>query len=196
MTRLVSPVLPPGSLSSRHQPVLRVDDRYVLRPWTEGDIPAIVTAYADPDVQHWTLNYFEEPDARNLITKWNDSWENETSAHWAIARTSDNLAVRRVGPRVIDLAGGEAEMSYWVSPQARGDGAASLATATLSEWLLEDLGLHRLELGHSVLNPASCRVALKAGYAPEGTKRSALLHSDGWHDMHWHSRISQVGAER
>ncbi len=87
-------------------------------------------------------------------------------------------------------------MSYWVSPQARGVGAASLATAALSDWLLKDLGLHRLELGHSVLNPASCRVALKAGYAPEGTMRSALLHSDGWHDMHWHSRISQGGAER
>ena len=32
-------------------------------------------------------------------------------------------------------------------------------------------------------------MAAKAGFALEGTKRSALLHADGWHDMHLHARI-------
>lgn len=39
-------------------------------------------------------------------------------------------------------------------------------------------------------NAASCRVALKAGFAAEGTRRSAALHADGWHDMHLHARIA------
>ncbi|MEU1023512.1 GNAT family protein, partial [Streptomyces sp. NPDC005904] len=51
-------------------------------------------------------------------------------------------------------------------------------------------GLHRLELTHATANEASCRVALKAGFPAEGTKRSALLHADGWHDMHLHARIA------
>jgi RimJ/RimL family protein N-acetyltransferase len=194
MTRLVAPFLPPGSMSSRPQPVLHVDDRFELRPWTAADIPALVAAYADPDIQHWNLSVFDETEAANLVVKWNDQWKHETGAHWAIARTSDDFAIGRVGLRVIDLAGGEAEISYWVAPQARGVGAASLATTTISEWLLGDLGLHRLELGHSVHNPASCHVAMNAGYPPEGTMKSALLHSDGWHDMHWHARIDQVVA--
>lgn len=42
-----------------------------------------------------------------------------------------------------------------------------------------DAGFHRLFLHHSTANPASCGVARKAGFALEGTKRSALLHSDG-----------------
>lgn len=195
MTRLVAPVLPPGSLNGRRQPVLRVDNQFVLRPWTQEDVPALAAAYADPDIQHWNLNSFDETEAEHLIVKWNDSWKNETGASWAIAGSSDDCAVGQVGLRVIDLVGGEAEVCYWVAPQARGVGTASLATGTLSEWLLEDLGLHRLELGHSIHNPASCRVATKAGYAPEGTMKSALLHSDGWHDMHWHARISQKEAE-
>jgi hypothetical protein len=33
------------------------------------------------------------------------------------------------------------------------------------------------------------RVAGKAGFAFEGTKRSAVLHQDGWHDMHLHARV-------
>lgn len=49
--------------------------------------------------------------------------------------------------------------------------------------------LHRLELAHSVRNPASCRVADKAGYRLEGTKRQEGRHADGWHDMHPHARL-------
>lgn len=192
MTRLVAPVLPPGSLKSRQQPILVVDNRFVLRPWTHDDFEALAAAYTDSDIKHWNLNTFDETEAKDLIVKWNDAWKSETGAFWAIARTSDDFAIGQVGLRNIDLIGGEAELWYWVAPQARGIGAASMATGTLSTWLLEDLGLHRLELGHSVHNPKSCHVATKAGYAPEGTMKSALLHSDGWHDMHWHARISQA----
>jgi RimJ/RimL family protein N-acetyltransferase len=49
--------------------------------------------------------------------------------------------------------------------------------------------LHRLGLGHSVANTASCRVADRAGFRLEATLHSALLHSDGWHDMHLHARV-------
>ncbi|MFD5189525.1 GNAT family N-acetyltransferase [Streptomyces sp. NPDC058357] len=54
---------------------------------------------------------------------------------------------------------------------------------------VEELGLHRLRLCHSMANPASCRVVLKAGYAVEGVMRGALLHADGWHDQHLHARL-------
>jgi len=54
---------------------------------------------------------------------------------------------------------------------------------------LHDLGLHRLELRHSTANPASCRVAARAGFRLEGTLRSAMRHPDGWHDMHLHARL-------
>ena len=190
MTRLVAPVLQPGSLSSRQQPVLAIDDRFMLRPWVENDAAALVAAYADPDIQRWNLHVLDAEESEQLTISWNDAWKNETGAHWAIATISDDLAIGKVGLRTIDLSAGEAEVSYWVAPQARGVGAASLATVTLSEWLLEDLGLHRLELGHSLRNPASCHVASNAGFVPEGTLRSALLHADGWHDMHWHARVA------
>ncbi len=195
MSKLTAPVLPPGSMSGRHQPVLRVNDQFVLRPWTQEDVPALVAAFSDPDIQHWNLNSFDEAGAKRLVAKWNDSWKNETGAYWAIARSLDDFAIGQVGLRAIDLIGGEAEIWYWIAPEARGVGVASLATGALSVWLFEDLGLHRLELGHSIHNPASCHVAANAGYALEGTKVSALLHSNGWHDMHWHARISDVEIE-
>lgn len=95
---------------------------------------------------------------------------------------------------MVKLNLGDAEMSYRASPHARGAGEASLAVDTLSQWLLEVLGLHRLELGHSKLDPASCRVATNAGFSPDGILRSALLHSDGWHEMHGRARIKRDRA--
>jgi RimJ/RimL family protein N-acetyltransferase len=66
---------------------------------------------------------------------------------------------------------------------------ATAAVGAVSEWAF-GLGLHRLQLRHSVRNPASCRVAAKTGYALEGVLRSALRHADGWHDMHLHARLA------
>ena len=66
---------------------------------------------------------------------------------------------------------------------------AGRALTAMTEWLFT-LGLHRVELMHSVLNEPSCRVAAKQGFELEGTRRSALLHPDGWHDMHLHARIA------
>ena len=39
-------------------------------------------------------------------------------------------------------------------------------------------------------NPASCRVAVKAGFREEGVRRGAALHADGWHDMHVHALLA------
>ena len=191
MAKMVDPFLPEGSLRRRPQPVLRADDRHVLRPWVPGDVPALVSAYADPDIQRWNLHSYDEAEAARLVARFAESWRRETAAHWAIARVDDDLAVGRVGLRTLDLAGGEGEVSYWVTPPARGRGVATRAVAAAAHWLLEDLGLHRLTVGHSTRNVASCRVATKAGFELEGTMWSALRHHDGWHDMHWHARLAR-----
>ena len=60
----------------------------------------------------------------------------------------------------------------------------------LTRWGHDDLGLHRIELQHSTVNEASCRAATAAGFLPEGIRRGANLHDDGWHDMHLHAHLS------
>ena len=56
MPRLVDAVVQPGALSGTDQPDLPVDQRLLLRPWNEGDIPAVVNAYAEQDIQTWNMN--------------------------------------------------------------------------------------------------------------------------------------------
>lgn len=188
MPDLVSDAVPAGHLRSQEQPTLRVDE-LTLRPWQLSDVPAVVAAHQDPDIQHWHFVSMDEAEARDWVASWHTRWEAETGAGWAVTR--DGELVGRMGFRFIDLRQGLAEAAYWTLPAVRGSGIAVRALRVASQWMLTSGGLHRLELIHSVLNPASCRVAVKAGYRSEGTKRQYLLHDDGWHDMHTHALLAE-----
>jgi RimJ/RimL family protein N-acetyltransferase len=186
MPRLTAPVVPAGSLNRAPQPELPAGD-LLLRPWTAADADAVLTAYADLDIQRWHARTVESrQEAVDLIGQYQQGWQQETAASWAI---TDPAVLGRVAFRIIDLDEGTAEIAYWVTAAARGRGVAVRAVIALTQWA-QDLGLHRLDLQHAVANTASCRVADKAGYAYEGTLRSSVLHADGWHDMHVHARIA------
>jgi ribosomal-protein-alanine N-acetyltransferase len=189
MPRSVDPVVQAGTMSAMEQPELLVD-RLVLRPWEEGDAPAVVSAYAEPDIRAWGIRSVDEAEAPEWIASWTVTWGAETDASWAVVSPSDrSVLLGRVALRRISLAEGCGEITYWVLPAARRQGVASRSAAALSTWAFESLGLHRLGLLHSVRNEASCRVATSAGFELEGTLRQYLLHADGWHDMHSHSLL-------
>ncbi|GAA3192337.1 GNAT family N-acetyltransferase [Streptomyces ramulosus] len=176
-------------MAAMEQPVLGLPQGLELRPWRLSDAAALVAAGRDPGVRRWNrLSVESAEDARRRIVRMHERWRAEQSAIWAVARP-DGEALGLIGWGDIDLAEGGAEIVYWLLPAARGNGVAASATKRISRWALTDLGLHRLRLCHSVANPASCRVAAKAGYSLEGTLRSALLHADGWHDEHLHALV-------
>ncbi|MFI6875317.1 GNAT family N-acetyltransferase [Streptomyces sp. NPDC050400] len=190
MPSLVTPVMPTGSLNASPQPTLPVDDDLRLRPWLPYDAAAVTRAFQDRAIQRWHLRTADsEDEAEKWIEQWRRGWETESACHWAIADAGDDTVLGRVSLQSIIMAGGQAEISYWTIPEARGGGVCSRAVARVSAWALGEAGFNRLELGHSAMNAASCRIAEKTGFALEGVRRQALLHADGWHDMHLHSRV-------
>lgn len=81
-------------------------------------------------------------------------------------------------------------VSYWTTAAARGRGVATHGCRALARWAFQDLGLFRLELGHRVNNPASCRVARAAGFAVEGLQLQKLVYDDVRYDVELHARLS------
>ncbi|MFF3906348.1 GNAT family N-acetyltransferase [Streptomyces sp. NPDC001848] len=176
-------------MAQTEQPVLGLSGGWELRPWSLSDAGALLIADQDQAIRQWnrlSVNSLDE--ARRRIERMHQRWRAELSAIWAVARPGGE-AQGLIGWGDIDLKGGSAEIIYWLLPAVRGEGVAVAATVRVSRWALNELGLHRLRLCHSVANPASCRVADKAGYSLEGTMRSALLHADGWHDEHLHALV-------
>jgi RimJ/RimL family protein N-acetyltransferase len=194
MPELVSPVVPEGRLRDRVQPTLTVDE-LVLRPWRPPDADRLVEAYGDPDIRQWHARSMTDGEARGWIASRAERWQAETGADWAVL-DDDGEVIGRAALRTLDLSDGSGEVAYWVVPAARGRDVASRALRAVTGWMFAEIGLHRIELLHSTGNEASCRVATKAGYDVEGTKRRQALHADGWHDMHLHACISEDGDRR
>lgn len=190
MPFMISDVVAAGALARQEQPVIPVPGGLIIRPWSPDDAPAVYEAFQDPVLRHWHPRQADSVDeTRGWIDGWRGDWAQERDAHWAVADATTDAVVGRISLRLIVLADGQAEVAYWTMPSARGRGIAPRALTALSDWAFDDIGLHRIELTHATANEASCRVALKTGFAAEGTSRSAGLHADGWHDMHRHARI-------
>ncbi|MFD5147635.1 GNAT family N-acetyltransferase [Streptomyces sp. NPDC058401] len=187
----IPPVVPPGRMAALAQPSYDLPCGLHLRPWEAYDAPALVAAYADPDIRHWNRpDPLTEDRAVTRISRWRERWHAERSAVWALAPADGGCAVGLIGLADLDLPGGSGEFMYWLLPAGRGAGATTEGLTVLTDWAFTELGLHRLRITHSTANPASCQVALTSGYPLEGTMRGALLHADGWHDEHLHARLS------
>jgi RimJ/RimL family protein N-acetyltransferase len=190
MPYLVDPVVDPASLAGQ-QPTIAAG-ALRLRRWAARDAAQLKTAFADPGIQQWNLRRIDSlEEAGRLILGWKYSWRRHVEASWAVVRAAEpDVVIGQVGLRSMYLIDGMAEVSYWVIPQLRRQGLATEATRILATWAIEDIGFHRLELVHSVANPGSCRVALRADFQKEGVKRGLQRHMDGWHDMCLHARVN------
>jgi RimJ/RimL family protein N-acetyltransferase len=183
---LAAPAVPPGRMAALTQPEIHANG-LLLRPWQSSDRTAVVAAYADPAIQRWHCRSMTDDEARDWIAAWQGRWRSETGAGWAVL--DSGTVAGQISLRRVVLAQGLAEVSYWVLPAARGRRIAPRALCAVTAWSFARLGLHRVELCHSTSNVASCRVAIYAGFAVEGTKRGEGRHADGWHDMHIHARL-------
>ncbi|MER5727192.1 GNAT family N-acetyltransferase [Streptomyces sp. NPDC002138] len=190
MSDEIPDVVPPGRMGASAQPAFALPGGARLRPWEPSDAPALAASCRDPDIRRWNRpEQLSSAGARQKIDRWQERWRSEHAAIWAIAAGGGDEAVGLVGLADLDLPSGTGELLYWLLPAGRGRGTMVDATLRVSRWALDELGLHRLRITHSVANAGSCRVATRAGFPLEGTMRSALLHADGWHDEHLHARV-------
>jgi RimJ/RimL family protein N-acetyltransferase len=81
------------------------------------------------------------------------------------------------------------ELAYVVAPEARGRGLAPRALRVVGEWAFAKLGMQRLQLRIEPENEVSHAVALRAGYAREGTLRSAFVVRGRRADVVMYSRL-------
>lgn len=194
MPRLIPPVVVAGTVAAQTQTVLAVDEELRLTRFETADAGAVGEAFADPEIQRWNLRRFDGLDeVEGWVLATHEGWAAETAATWAIRAAGTQEVLGRI-TLYLRMAEGHGEVTYWVLPRARGRRIAPRAVRALTRWAHDEVGLHRLELAHSTQNPASCRVAERAGFRAEGTRRQAHRHTDGWHDMHLHAHLASDGG--
>jgi RimJ/RimL family protein N-acetyltransferase len=150
-------------------------DVVLLRPWAEADVPAIVLAFSDPVMRRfsWRTTPYTETDARWHVAGQEAARLRGEALDLALVEPHDRTAVLG-GVSLFELRRdlGRASVGYWLTPAARGRGAATQAVRLLARWAFAELGVARLELTCGPDNEASQRVAERCGFAREGLLRS------------------------
>lgn len=153
-------------------------ERLVLRPFDDGDVPALTDMMNDELVRAWTSVPvpYTEADARTWVRR--TAPAERAEGRGIVFAVAEFLTGRLVG--IVHLTNTDwrcraTETSYVIAPWARGEGYAPESVLAAAQWLFEEMEFERLELRTAAGNTASQQVAQKIGCISEGVLRSAGL---------------------
>jgi ribosomal-protein-alanine N-acetyltransferase len=75
-----------------------------------------------------------------------------------------------------------AQLGYWVAERVAGKGVTPTAVALATDYCLNNLGLHRMEICIRPENSASLRIVEKLGFRYEGLRRRYIHINGDWRD--------------
>lgn len=153
----------------REPPLIVVDGSFVLDRWRPDDGPALRRLDLDPDTARFFGYSVEQAAALPDSHYDGDTRARGSLQAWREGRQL-NLAIRRnpggeaVGWVELRRSGDQAEVSYNVAGELRGQSIAPRALGALLVWAVSQIGLRRAHLVCHVDNLASRRVAEKCGF--------------------------------
>jgi RimJ/RimL family protein N-acetyltransferase len=158
---------------------------------SEAHLESLAELLEDPGVHDYTLVPVPVPDGfeRTWLGLYEEGRGDGTREAFAIV-DSDGSFLGLALAFAIDREGRELELGYVVAPSARGRGVGSEALLLLTDWAFRELDPLRIELQISSDNPASKRVAERAGYVYEGTRRSVHFKQGMRQDLEVWSRLA------
>jgi RimJ/RimL family protein N-acetyltransferase len=167
------------------------DDVIRLEPITEAHRVELLELVADDAVLEFTLvpTGADAEFVSGWIGRYEHGWHDGSCAGFVARDVHDDTFLAFAAIVRLDLEARQGEIGYAVAPAARGRGVARRSVALLTRWGFDELRLIRLELDIDVNNPASERVAERAGYRLEGVRRSAYFKEGRRTDLGLWSRL-------
>ena len=134
-----------------------------LRPWSAHDVDALVAAWADDEIQKWTVVPAHRAPEHAL--RWIAAEQLRRDRGLALdlvvspADPDDETVLGEVG--MVPLAGGpsRSELGWWVAAEHRRQGIATRAVGLFATWLRDELAFIDLFAEVDPDNPASIWVA-------------------------------------
>jgi len=162
-----------------------------LRAPVEGDLARIHEDGQDAQTQRWvnvpqpyTLEA-ARAELEQIIGWWADP---AAPFPLSVADAGDDLYLGMV-ILFAERPGGIVELGYGVHPAARGRGIGRRAVVLATTWAFDALGAARVEARTDPENLASQRLLEKAGFTPEGVKRSSREVNGHRYDMRCWARL-------
>ncbi len=162
-----------------------VDGDTALRPWRDTDLPELVQACRDPEIVRWTSvpPDYTEADARNYLRQRYDAAFAGLTAPFAVVHATEDQLLGSISLLRFAWAHARGEVGYWLAAWGRGRGHSTRAVRLICEWGFDALRLERIDLMAATDNPASQRVAERAGFTREAVLRSYMPGDPERQDM-------------
>ncbi|WP_370879776.1 GNAT family N-acetyltransferase [Streptosporangium brasiliense] len=131
-----------------------------LEPWGDEDAAWYAETVRDPEIQRFTT---DSPtlDAAQVQAAINRLRSADNEEGFLIRDAASGAPLGNIALAHNGQAG---EVSYWLAPEARGQGAATRALVLFTAWIFKNTTLTELRLRAHQDNVASQKVALRAGY--------------------------------
>lgn len=163
-----------------------------IRPWKNEDVDTIVKHANNRKVWQNLRDRFPHPYTLEHAKEWShlvattDAGDN----FWTIEVNGEaaggiSLTVGQ------DVHRGAAEIGYWVGEEHWNKGIVTRAVGVVTQYGLDELGLHRIFTGIYEWNPASMRVLEKNGYVKEGIERKSIIKDGKVIDAHVWAKVKE-----
>ncbi|MFF5183866.1 GNAT family N-acetyltransferase [Streptomyces sp. NPDC000345] len=170
-----------------------------LRRWDPAsatDADAWLRGHLDPEFRRWNTplrTIVDTAGARASLEAKAADVDAGLAMTFCVTDAADGTILGQVSVNAIDRILSNGVIGYWVLPEARGRHVATRCLLLAARWAFDEVGLHRLELGHALGHEVSCRVAERCGFLYEGTLRGAMWEADrrdAFRDVHRHGRLA------
>lgn len=180
------------SLKPARFPVELETNRLVLREANAGDIPFFYALVHNEEAARYQIWRYST-DINEYGRIFMDALEESASPRrttYELVVTIDHQPIGYCGFMIDSADDARAELFYAYIPDAWGRGYASEAAIAMSDFALDDVGVHRLWATAHPSNIASQRVLEKCGMTQEGVMRNYRYMHGEWADRLLYARIN------
>lgn len=169
--------------------------RLILRRFTLDDaLPMYRNWASDPEVtKYLTWQTHENAEqTKNVLESWISSYENEDKYIWCIAKKENDEPIGSINAFHYQEKINAMEVGYCISRSYWHQGITSEALGAVMKYLLDEVGIDRIEARHDAINPNSGGVMRKCGMKHEGTRIRAGWTNAGIYDTELYGYVRGV----
>jgi [ribosomal protein S5]-alanine N-acetyltransferase len=165
----------------------------VVRDWDRSDKPALLRVANNRKIWRNLTHKFPHPYTEADADRWFEVLERmPVRMHWAIQVHGE--AVGGIGAQPGDgVDARSAHLGYWLGEPYWGRGIMSAACRAVSDFVLDDFDIERLDARVFAWNPASMRVLEKCGFEREGLLRRSVFKDGRVIDAVLYARVRPGG---
>ena len=167
--------------------------RLTLRPFAPQDAESCLRNWAADEEIYRYLS--AQPQTADEVREWlssaDEAYADPRTYYWAIEETHCGEVVGELFVDNFGTSSRRCEMDWKIGTAFQGKGYAAEAARAAIEYLIREVGFHRIEAKCCTENTASERVMQKLGINKEGILRERFCGKDGrWHDLAEYSLLA------